>query len=109
MANEFELREIDPETGLYRLPKGYFWKVSRFRLSESVYTLRVRLMKRHRLWFPTEYTSSLASSSARSVLNAAQYAFHSAFIRQSRVRAQDAETRAFLGTYPPKKIGVERV
>lgn len=104
-------REIDPATGLWRLPQGYFFKIIPFNLDTSEYSLNVELRMVKAIgkrwgqtrWGSVELGSSLATSDQRSILAAAGYAIDRA--RKAMNKHLTIHDRdKYLGDYPPKTL-----
>ncbi len=95
--------KLDETTGLPPLPEGFFFRVGRFTLSSSSYTLKVQLRAR-RLLGSVCIGESLAETSSESIRNAARYAIKAA-TASGRLTGTLHTREQYVGDYPPKSLG----
>lgn len=86
----------NPETGLPFLPEGYFWRVTRGTASKYVY---VQIRKRRLIGSACVADSILSKGE----VTAAKIRERAGFALKDF--DPDHNFRAFVGDYPPKKLG----
>ena len=92
--------DIDPETGLPRLPEHYYWKIKRdwSDLLDRSYILILK--KRGRLfWVGWTFLSSYEST--ESIVRSARFVLR----ELNRKREAQHWPRGLVGKYPPKTLG----
>lgn len=101
----WNLREIDPDTNLITLPKGFFWRVERYSQNDpDYYSFSLMESVAKKSWFSAEKASS------RRVVRT--YVYHpdnrNAFVAAcnellDRVKSELSNDE-YLGDYPPRKM-----
>ena len=111
MTNILDLKDIDPETGLVRLPPGEFWRIEkRTGISpDGKYPFRIRRLSVRRgflgIKITEEYMDDFVVFHPREgALLASQQAAGNGN-RERKARADLNAESGMLGDYPPKRVG----
>lgn len=113
------MTEIDLETGLPKLPKGYFWRIEKYNPAITP-RVAIAIMKEstRRKWFKTvewayEFSSvdvfaqqlEQSENPEAWVLELAQKVYDRS-VYKWRAETQTERVNALYGDYPPKKLNV---
>lgn len=95
------MNAIDPATGMPLVPSGFFFRIERFTLASSSYTVRVELRKRRRFGSVSVENSLADHKVSGDVLRAAFRCLGG--IGNASLTKYDGRA-LLLGDYPPKRL-----